>query len=219
MLHSKKRRPELFPAAQGDLMTFRATIVTCIFPMFLTFAGLEAAAVSRQQADVFAKKIALIAQQGDTDPQAKNRRTLLTEGEVNSWFAYRAAELLPKGVTAPQVTIVGNGKVAGQAVVDLDAVAQRRSSGGVFDPWSYIGGRVPLTVAGVLHTKDGQGRFELESAEVSGVPVPKTLLQELVGYYSRSPDHPQGIRLDDPFELPANINRIEVGQGQAVVVQ
>jgi hypothetical protein len=187
--------------------------------MCVTVVGLEAAAVSRQQADVFAQKIALISQQGGTERQAKDRRTLLTESEVNSWFVYRATELLPKGVTAPQVMIVGNGKVAGQAVVDLDAVAKRRSSGGVFDPWSYLGGRVPLTVAGVLHTKDGQGRFELESAEVSGLPVPKTLLQELVGYYSRSPEHPQGIRLDDPFELPANIHHIEVGEGQAVVVQ
>jgi hypothetical protein len=200
-------------------MTLRATILTFVFPMFVTFVGLEAAAVSRQQADVFAKKIAVIALQGDTERQAKDRRTLLTESEVNSWFVYRSAELLPKGVTAPQVTILGKGKVAGQAVVDLDAVAQRRSSGGLFDPWSYLGGRVPLTVAGILHTKDGQGRFEVESAEVSGVPVPKTLLQELVGYYSRSPERPQGIRLDDPFELPANIHHIEVGEGQAVVVQ
>ena len=87
------------------------------------------------------------------------------------------------------------------------------------DPWSFIGGKVPVTVSGVLHTKDGVARFELESADVSGVPVPKTLLQELLSYYSRTPEHPQGIRLDDTFELPANIKGIEVGQGQAVVVQ
>ena len=78
---------------------------------------------------------------------------------------------------------------------------------------------MPVSVSGVLHTKDGLARFELESADVSGVPVPKTLLQELLSYYSRTPDHPQGVRLDDTFALPANIKGIEVGQGQAVVVQ
>ena len=74
-------------------------------------------------------------------------------------------------------------------------------------------------MTGILHTQDGKGRFELQAADVSGVPVPKTLLQELVSYYTRSEDHPQGRRLDEVFELPASINRIEVGQGQAVVVQ
>jgi hypothetical protein len=78
---------------------------------------------------------------------------------------------------------------------------------------------VPVTFTGILHTKDGQGRFELESADVSGVPVPRTLLQELLSYYSRTTDTPQGVRLDDTFQLPANIKAIEVGQGQAVVVQ
>ena len=44
-------------------------------------------------------------------------------------------------------------------------------------------------------------------------------LQELVSIYTRSPEKPQGMRLDDTFELPANIKQIEVGQAQAVVVQ
>ena len=72
---------------------------------------------------------------------------------------------------------------------------------------------------GILHTQDGRGRFELQSAEVSGVPVPKPLLQELLSHYSRTPELPSGISLDEAFELPANIDKIEVGQGQAVVVQ
>jgi hypothetical protein len=51
------------------------------------------------------------------------------------------------------------------------------------------------------------------------VPVPKALVQQVLSYYSRTDEHPSGIRLDDPFELPAGIQKIEVGQGQAVVVQ
>ena len=82
-----------------------------------------------------------------------------------------------------------------------------------------MGGRVPVTVAGVLHTRDGMGRFEVQSAEIAGLPVPPSFLQELLSYYSRTPERPQGVRLDDTFSLPANIRQIEVGQGQAVVVQ
>jgi len=45
------------------------------------------------------------------------------------------------------------------------------------------------------------------------------VLQELLSYYSRTPDHPSGISLDDTFELPAAIQEIQVGQGVAYVIQ
>ncbi|MBI2188075.1 MAG: hypothetical protein HYU37_13310 [Acidobacteria bacterium] len=184
-------------------------------------AWLQAATVSRQSADAFAEKVAVIRRQGEVDARAAGagRRTPVTQDELNSWFTFRAQPLLPNGVTQPEVTIVGQGRLAGQAIVDLDAVAKRRASGGAFDPWALVGGRVPVKVTGILHTRDGLGRLEIESAEVSGVPVPPTLLQELVSFYSRSPERPSGVRLDETFALPANIRQIEVGQGQAVVVQ
>ena len=107
----------------------------------------------------------------------------------------------------------------GRRVVDLDAVARQRSTGGGFDPLSLIGGKVPVTVTGMLHTGGGMARFEVQTAEVSGIPVPVAVLQELASYYFRTPERPQGIRLDDTFDLPAGIQQIEVGQGQVVVVQ
>ncbi len=205
-------------------MAFRSRQLGLILLVGAALVPLQAATVSRQNADLFAKKIVQIQEQGTQvqatgDRRAAQRRTPVTEDEVNSWFTYRAQPVLPAGVSQPQVTIVGQGKVTGQATVDLEAIGKRRSSGGTFDPWSYLGGRVPVIVNGVLHTQNGRGRFEVESAEVSGVPVPKNLLQELLSYYSRTPENPEGISLDEGFELPANIDTIEVGQGQAVVVQ
>lgn len=178
------------------------------------------AKLSRQQADSFQRKIFLIAEGGRVSAtDGGPRRTALSETELNSWFAYHAQPLIPRGVADPKISIIGQGRLGAEAIVDLDAVAKQKATGGVLDPWSYVGGRVPVTVVGFLHTRDGVGQFQLESAEVSGVPVPKTLLQELVAYYSRTEDHPKGINMEAPFELPAGISRIEVGQGQAVVVQ
>jgi hypothetical protein len=54
---------------------------------------------------------------------------------------------------------------------------------------------------------------------VGGVPVPKMVLQEIVSFYSRSDENPSGFTLDDPFELPAGIQEIQVLQGQAIIVQ
>jgi len=195
--------------------------ITLALALVLAAAGLRAADVklSREQSDAFMRKVLLIADQAEKAERPGTRRTAVTEAELNSWFAYTGQPLIPHGISEPEISMVGPGKVSGRAIVDLDAVAKKRSSGGVLDPWSYIGGKVPVSVAGVLHTKDGTGRFELETAEVSGVPVPKTLLQEVVAYYTRSEDHPRGVNMDDSFELPANIRQIEVGPGQAVVVQ
>ena len=84
---------------------------------------------------------------------------------------------------------------------------------------NYLMGKLPVTATGVLKTSDGVGRFELESAAISRVPVPKILLQEIVSYYSRTPENPAGIGLDDPFALPARIREIQVQRGQAIIVQ
>ena len=189
--------------------------------LILGIAVLSAAAdITPQQADAFARKVAIISQQGAlTARNPGARRTAVSETEVNSWFAYRARPLLPVGMSDPQLTIIGDGKVSGAATVDLDAVGKSKRTGSLIDPWSLLGGRLPVTVTGVLRTQNGQGRFELQQAAVSGVPIPKSLLQELVSYYSKTSDHPSGIDLDEPFALPAGIRQIEVGQGQAVVVQ
>jgi hypothetical protein len=76
-----------------------------------------------------------------------------------------------------------------------------------------------VTASGILHTQNGRGRFELEQAAASGVPIPKAILQDMVSYYSRTSDDPEGLRIDQPFALPARIRQIELRQGQAVVVQ
>ena len=187
----------------------------------LAIAGIvtvEAATVSRQSAEAFSQKVTLIRRNAEAG-KAAARQTPVSQDEVNSWFTYSATPHLPSGVSQPQITIVGGGRVAGQAIVDLDALAKRRSSGGTFDPWSLVGGRVPVNITGILHTRDGKARFEVQTAEVSGLPVPTTLVQELVTLYSRTPEHPEGVRIDGTFSLPAQIREIQVGQGQAVIVQ
>lgn len=173
--------------------------------------------LSQPQADAFSKKLGTIA--GSAPKKGTARRTPVSETELNSWMLYRAQPLIPKGVSEPTVSIIGNGKLSGRATVDLDAVSKDKAQSGGINPWRFLSGKVPLTVSGTLKTKDGIGQFELESAYVSSVPVPKFLLQQLLTYYSKSPTRPEGVSLDEPFQLPANIRQIEVGQGQAVIVQ
>jgi hypothetical protein len=199
-------------------MKVRACTLSAFALLIAGFATAQGANMTRQQADVFARKVIEIHDHG-LQGARRARRTTISEAELNSWFTYRAQPVLPTGLSQPKVTIVGNGRLIGSATIDLEAIGKKRATGGAFDLWSLLGGKMPLSLTGVLHSKEGQGRFELQSAEVSGVPIPKPLLQELLSYYTKSEERPQGYRLEDPFALPANIRQIEVGQAQAVVVQ
>jgi len=117
------------------------------------------------------------------------------------------------------VLFLDNGRLSGRATVDLARVGQSRKSGGMLDPYSLLTGSLPLAVNGLLKTKNGVGTFALESASVSGVPIPPWMLQEIINYYSKSPESPNGVSLEKPFMLPSGIREIQLVKGQAVVVQ
>jgi hypothetical protein len=175
---------------------------------------------SRQEADQFDAKLTRIIEQGKAVPRgaAKPRTTQVTEREVNAYFEHHLKDDMPVGIVDPAVRALGNGRLSGRAIVDLDAVRTQKPRGWM-DPMGYLTGRMPVTATGTLTTRNGIGRFQLESAEVSGVTVPKSLLQELVSYYSKTPDNPAGFNMDDEFELPSGIREIQVGRAQATVVQ
>jgi hypothetical protein len=146
-------------------------------------------------------------------------RTVVTDREVNSYLAFVLADTLPTGVVEPSITTLGGGRVTGRAVVDLDLVRQDRNPTGLLDPSNYLRGRVPLTATGVVRVHDGIGQFTFESAAAGALPLPKVLLQYVISYYSRTPERPDGISLDDAVPMPAGIQAIAVEQGRAIIVQ
>lgn len=172
----------------------------------------------RRDAEILKQKVASISEFA-SEPAPKPHRTTITENEVNAYLAYDAPAQLPVGVVEPAISIIGAGRVSARAVVDLDAVRKQKNPTSMLDPMSFLAGRLPLTATGLLTTSNGTGQFNLESATLGGVPVPKMVLQQIVGYYSRTPENPSGINLDAPFALPARIREIQVQPGQAIIVQ
>ena len=178
--------------------------------------------LTTREADVMRQKVVAVVVRAST-PSAKGRpappaRTAFSEREVNAYLKYDAAADLPTGVKDPRVTLLGDGKVAARALVDLDAV-RRSQPRGVLDPMAYMTGVLEVKATGLLRGVGGKATFVLESATASGIPIPKALLQELISHYSKSPEFPQGISLDKPFDLPAGIRTIEILKGAAAVIQ
>ena len=169
--------------------------------------------------DRFASKYAAVLARGPAPAGVRRKpiQTIVTEPEINGYLRYRST-LLPVGVLEPYVFALGDGRVAGVATVDLDAVRLSKPRG-MLDPAQLLRGRVPVTATGILRSKDGEFRFELESATVAGIEVPKALLQELVGYYTRSATNPDGYNLDAPFTLQGGIRAVTVEAGRAIIIQ
>jgi hypothetical protein len=178
------------------------------------------AAVSKANATKFQSKLTQIEANATQPrkPKTSARSTQVSDAEVNSYLKFLAGSQVPVGIVDPTLSAAGNGRVTGRALVDLDAVRTQKKRAWT-DPLAYLMGKLEVTAAGTLTTQNGVGRFQLESAEISGVTIPKSILQELLSHYSKSKENPAGINMDDPFQLPAAIQEIRIGQGVATIVQ
>ena len=189
-----------------------------LLALSLAVSSTAAAQLTREQGDRLERKIEEIAKNASSDP-VRPKRTTMSELEVNSYLAFNGKDKIPRGLANPQIVIGGDGQLSGRVFVDIDEFKRHRSSGGILDPLNYISGQVPVTARGVFRAQDGKGRFQLISAEILGVSLPRPIIQELVAFFSRTPENPNGFDMDAPFNLPAKIREVVVNRGEAVMVQ
>jgi hypothetical protein len=197
---------------------FATNLLAILLSFSLTGFATFAVALSKQEGDQLQRKIDEITKNGSASRVAP-RKTPVTESELNSYLAFNLREKIPRGLTNPLVNMLGDGGLAGRVYVDLDEFKRQHQNAGFMDPLNYVSGRVPVTARGILSTSNGRGQFKLGSAEILGVPLPKPIVQELVTFFSRTPEHPGGFNLDSPFDLPVKIRELTINRGEAIVVQ
>ena len=179
-----------------------------------------ALAVEPTRADAASMKLKIAGIAGAAaSPKRESRRTTVTQNEVNAYLVLEIPDKIPDGIVEPVITILGGGRVTARAIVDLDAVRKQNTQRSLLDPMNWVSGRVPVTATGVLHTNAGVGQVAFESAAIGRLPVPKIILQEIVSYYSRTPENPSGLDIEEPFMLPARVQEIQVEVGRAIVIQ
>jgi hypothetical protein len=195
----------------------------------LLFAGTAAAVpevssaqqeLTRAEAESMGRKLDAIIERGSATlpPAKKPVTTSFTEREVNAFFKFMGPLFMPTGVNDTQLAIGNDGHVRSRAIVDLNAIRKAQPRGWL-DPLAWVGGSMEVKASGRVLGTNGKGVFQFESAYIAGVPVSKSVLQELVTFYTRSPELPNGFNLDEPFELPSNIRSVQTKVGAATVVQ
>ncbi len=211
-------------ARRGALATQHRAVLE-----WLTVAGVALGAIvgaahaqapSRAEADAMHAKLARMqaAAEAPRAPGAPPLSTSLTEREINAYFEHYGESFLADGIAKPRATLLDGGRIVARAVVDLDAVrvAQARSP---FDPLAYLSGSVDVVAAGTISGSDGRGVIRFESATVAGVSVPKSMAQELLRFYTRTPERPGGFQFDEPFPLPARVRSVSAVRGSVTVTQ
>ncbi len=153
--------------------------------------------------------IAQNAQQSRPD----QRPTVLTEREVNA-FVNSSNVQLPTGVKS--VNFKGRpGVIDATARVDFDQItASRRSSNPLL---SLFSGVHDVHVVANGEGSGGQGRVEIQSADLDGTAIPRVALEFFVSHYI-TPKYPD-VGMTSTFKLPYKIDTATVGQGTLTVTQ
>src|SRR5437667_6198050 len=144
----------------------------------LAFASIAATQDSvAHDADSMEKKLNAIIQNADLAPgKVKPQRISFTDREVNAYFKRNGKAHLPTGVVDPEITIADERFVQSRAIVDLDAVRKSKDRS-ILDPANlFLRGTVELRISGYVVASNGKGQFQLESATIGSLPVPKGVL-------------------------------------------
>jgi len=174
----------------------------------------------RADADSMRAKLSLIGENGD-DPRDESLppvRTTVTDREVNSYLKVYGATFLPHGLADLQIDIGHARRVDARGLVDLDAVRLSRQRDWL-DPMNYMSGLLGFSATGVVTGSNGKGVVSFESATLAGFSVPKSVVQELVRFYTITSAWPNGFSLDEPVDLPANIRSVLFEPGRATIIQ
>ena len=139
---------------------------------------------------------------------------VLTPAELNAWAQVRVPQMV-EGVRNPRVEL-GMDTATGSALVDF--LKMRQAEGVATNPVlaRLIDGERPLKVTVRVESGGGRCTFHLMRVEISGIAATGPVLDLLVSAFFR-PLFPDA-KIDQPFELGGNIDRLEVRPTGAHVV-
>jgi hypothetical protein len=184
----------------------------------LAIAVAAGAQTQRRPANPFAdsmeRKLQYIEQNGGKS-QPNPAPTILSEQEVNAWFASSYASL-PKGVRS--LKVVGmNGDITANASIDFDAVKEGRGGGGFNPLMSMFSGVHDVQVVATAQAQGGEAQVHVKSASIDDVNIPRIALEFFIDHYLK-PKYPN-VGMDTTFSPGYRVDSATVGRHQISIVQ
>lgn len=151
--------------------------------------------------------------------RVKDETIAVSEGELNSYLNLSPSLKLPEGLSDVQFRFERE-QIDAKAQLDLDVVRGKNKvgSGSPLDPLTLLSGNIPIEVRGRLKSEDeGFGAFEIQDVRLGPLPLPVSVLAQIVASATRTQADPQGFDIRAPFRLPYALKRVRVQPGRALL--
>ena len=129
----------------------------------------------------------------------------LSPREINAWIHEKAVKAFPDGIRNEHIAL-GPGTTDGNALVDLTKVSKSNNVNPLIA--RLIEGERPLNVSIRVESAKGRATVFLTQVALSGVAIDGSILDFLIKHFVQ-PRYPD-IKINEPFDLDYNIDRIEI---------
>jgi hypothetical protein len=170
--------------------------------------------LSRSEADGLDRKFDDLNQRHKTGKVMRGKSVLVTESELNSYLNLSLGEKMPRGLSDVVVRLEYE-RIHATGVLDLDQVRDKMPNLSPLSPLYWLTGRVPVLLRGRILNDDGFASIEWEDVRVANIPVPISLLHQIVSSTTKSEDLPDGFDIRAPFRLPYSLRQVRLEQGRA----
>jgi hypothetical protein len=134
---------------------------------------------------------------------------LVTESEVNSYLNLSPSVKMPRGL-GDVVVRLEQERIHATGLLDLEKVRDKMPNLSPLSPLYWLSGQVPVLLRGRLLNDDGFATIEWEDVRVGNIPVPISLLHQIVSSTTKSEDLPEGFDIRAPFRLPYSLRQVRI---------
>jgi hypothetical protein len=172
---------------------------------------------SPAEAESLGRKLEALERRAQRQKPPLEKTVTITESELNSYLNLTLGPRIPKGVSDLVIRLERD-RLAARALVDLTEVQGKIPPGSVSGLLSFLSGKVPLEARGrLLAPADGFSSVEIEQVSLSTIPVPVTVVEQLVASATKSAASPEGFDVHSPFRLPYALKRVRLQMGRALL--
>jgi hypothetical protein len=190
------------------LIVLAAIVVFKTFPVRSASTG-SAAQTSERAAASLDSKIKTI-KKAETDKKRHEQSKMdISESELESYVMVYLRKDIPIQIESVRVHLT-----PGVIAADTRLTIPPGTTGNTLVD-ALVTGTHNMQVSGKLTAAKGEGKFDLQTVAVDGIPVPSILVDALIKKYAK-PKYPD-VDLKEPFDLPYGIQSIDIGQGKATL--
>jgi hypothetical protein len=164
-----------------------------------------------------ARKLEVLARRFEAGKPPREKRVTVSESELNAYVNVTLGPKIPRGVSDVSFRFESD-RLSARALVDLGEVQDQVPKGSLGGLLAFLSGKVPLTARGRLtSSEEGFGELAVEEVSLSTIPVPVSLVEQLVVSATKSTASPQGFDIHSPFRLPYALKRVKIQPGRALL--